>query len=169
MPHLNISKAAQTVGVSRATIHRRIKSGDLTATVDRNGKKQIDHAELLRVFGDNTQPVKSVRSVHGERTGVQSVQYGEQQSTPPSAHYDDLVAQLKSRIAELQSILKECREERKELLGAVLASGRLLEHKKGKGKKKLKQVRSDTEDSGQVDVEEMFRPKKKKGKKGKKK
>ena len=51
------SEAARLVGVTRQTIHRKIKSGELSATGN-----EIDTSELIRVFGaisDGTQPVTS--------------------------------------------------------------------------------------------------------------
>lgn len=50
MALLSISAAARAAGVDRATIHRALKSGKLSATVDDTGGKVIDTAELSRVF-----------------------------------------------------------------------------------------------------------------------
>lgn len=51
MALLNVSAAARAVGKDRATIHRKLKSGELSATLDASGNRVIDSAELLRVFG----------------------------------------------------------------------------------------------------------------------
>ncbi len=51
MTQLSVRQAAQQVGVSRQTMFRKIKDGTVSATVDHAGQKQIDTAELLRVFG----------------------------------------------------------------------------------------------------------------------
>lgn len=50
MTELNISEAAVVAGVSRATMQRKIKSGEVSARTER-GKKLIDTSELIRVFG----------------------------------------------------------------------------------------------------------------------
>ena len=50
MALLSISAAARAAGVDRATIHRALKSGRLSATVDDTGARAIDTAELARVF-----------------------------------------------------------------------------------------------------------------------
>ena len=50
MALLSISAAARAAGVDRATIHRALKSGRLSATVDDTGARAIDTAELHRVF-----------------------------------------------------------------------------------------------------------------------
>ena len=55
MPLVSKSEAARLVGVTRQTIHRKIKAGELSAT-----GSEVDTSELIRVFGaisDGTQPV----------------------------------------------------------------------------------------------------------------
>ncbi len=51
MSLLTFSEAARTAGVSRRTIQRSIQSGRLSAATTATGKRAIDTAELLRVFG----------------------------------------------------------------------------------------------------------------------
>ena len=51
MPILTITDAAKAAGISRPTLYRRIKSGQLSTVRQPNGTKGIDSAELLRVFG----------------------------------------------------------------------------------------------------------------------
>lgn len=51
MALLNISAAARATGKDRTTIHRKLKSGELSATVGPDGSKLIDTSELERVFG----------------------------------------------------------------------------------------------------------------------
>ena len=50
MALLSISAAARAAGVDRATIHRALKSGKLSATTDDTGARAVDTAELARVF-----------------------------------------------------------------------------------------------------------------------
>ena len=55
MPLVSKSEAARLAGVTRQTIHRKVKSGELSATGN-----SIDTSELIRVFGaisDGTEPV----------------------------------------------------------------------------------------------------------------
>ena len=47
---LSMSSAATQAGVSKATIHRAIKSGKLSATRRDDGSYEIDPAELFRVY-----------------------------------------------------------------------------------------------------------------------
>ena len=46
----SLSQAAKCAGVSKATIHRAIKSGKLSAIRQDDGSYQIDPAELSRVY-----------------------------------------------------------------------------------------------------------------------
>lgn len=47
---LSLSKAAKVVGVSKATIHRAIKSGRISAARQDDGSYLIDPAEIRRVY-----------------------------------------------------------------------------------------------------------------------
>jgi|TARA_R110000782_G_scaffold826_1_gene2778 predicted site-specific integrase-resolvase len=51
MASYTITEASRKTGKTRQTIHRYIKKGKLSATVDDDGIKHIDEAELGRVFG----------------------------------------------------------------------------------------------------------------------
>ena len=51
MPILTITEAAKAAGISRPTLYRRIKSGQLSTARQPDGTKGIESAELLRVFG----------------------------------------------------------------------------------------------------------------------
>jgi predicted site-specific integrase-resolvase len=48
---LGLSEAARLVGRDASTLHRAMKTGRLSYTVDAAGKRQLDPAELERVFG----------------------------------------------------------------------------------------------------------------------
>ena len=50
MPNLTISEAAKIVGKGRSTLYRLMCSGKLSYSLDANGQKTIDPAELSRVF-----------------------------------------------------------------------------------------------------------------------
>ena len=51
MTMLDLSAAARLVGRDVSTLHRAMVSGRLSFTKDRAGKRQLDPAELERVFG----------------------------------------------------------------------------------------------------------------------
>ncbi len=52
MTILSVAEAAKTAGVGKATIYRRLKDGTLTALKQPDGSKEVDTAELIRVFDE---------------------------------------------------------------------------------------------------------------------
>lgn len=52
MSQVGIVEAARLAGKDRKTIYRDIKSGRLSATTGTGGVRQVDTAELIRVYGD---------------------------------------------------------------------------------------------------------------------
>ncbi len=91
---LSISKASVTWGVSRTTIHKKIKAGQLSKLA--NGT--IDTSEMIRVFGepnlkvDSTQPVQVVNEVHPDKLLEQRIK-----------HLETSLSESKEREAWLQS------------------------------------------------------------------
>jgi|GWRWMinimDraft_12_1066020.scaffolds.fasta_scaffold00859_3 hypothetical protein len=91
---LSISKASVTWGVSRTTIHKKIKAGQLSKLA--NGT--IDTSEMIRVFGepnlkvDSAQPVQVVNEVHPDKLLEQRIK-----------HLETSLSESKEREAWLQS------------------------------------------------------------------
>jgi hypothetical protein len=91
---LSISKASVTWGVSRTTIHKKIKAGQLSKLA--NGT--IDTSEMIRVFGepnlkvDSTPPVQVVNEVHPDKLLEQRIK-----------HLETSLSESKEREAWLQS------------------------------------------------------------------
>jgi septal ring factor EnvC (AmiA/AmiB activator) len=87
------SKAARMAGVSRQTIHRKIASGELSAT-----DGQIDTSELIRVFGDIKNPDDVSQDVS-------------QPVSNPSQRNSNVQVQLQARIDTLETELAVTREQ----------------------------------------------------------
>ncbi|MHB4612219.1 helix-turn-helix domain-containing protein, partial [Klebsiella pneumoniae] len=51
MTRVSISEAARLTGKSRTTLHRLIKTGELSTCSGERNTKMVDISELLRVFG----------------------------------------------------------------------------------------------------------------------
>ena len=51
MSIVTINEASNLVGKSIKTIYRHIESGKLSCVIDDNGRKVVDMAELVRVYG----------------------------------------------------------------------------------------------------------------------
>lgn len=134
MTYLTVRQAAEQVGVSRQTMFRHIKDGRVSATVDRDGQKQIDVAELLRVFGELQSPVAAAKTV-SDRSRLTH-----KSETAPGVAYqielEKLRAQLefkvaelalaKERISELKSREHQVVEEKNRLLTLIEQQSRLL-------------------------------------------
>jgi len=74
MALLDITAAAKAAGVSRPTLYRKMAEGVVSWDVDHQGKRRIDSAELLRVFGplhshnDNLSNASSNTVRHNDET-----------------------------------------------------------------------------------------------------
>lgn len=87
------SKAARMVGVSRQTIHRKVSSGELSAT-----DGQIDTSELIRVFGSIKEPDDTPSDAS-------------QPVTRPSQAASNIQVQLQARVDTLETELAVTREQ----------------------------------------------------------
>lgn len=126
-----LGTAAKAVGLSKATIHRAIKSGVISAVRKDNGSYEIQPAELHRVYA----PV----SLNAPETGDMK-----QSETPPEtlhAEHDLAVAnaRMEAELTGLKEIVRlhreqveDLRTERDRLLGQVEASTKLLTHEQGR-------------------------------------
>ena len=54
MQKLSTAEAVKVIPVSESTLRRDLKSGKVSFTTDKNGRKQIDVSELERVYGQLT-------------------------------------------------------------------------------------------------------------------
>lgn len=99
---LSMGEAARKAGVSKATIHRAIKSGKLSATRTDSGAYSIDPAELFRAYP----PLKLPETV--------SVR---QQETPPEPSDSGReITLLRERIEELKQDRDAWRQQAERLL-----------------------------------------------------
>ena len=95
MAKLNISQAAKLAGVSRATLHKHLKAGKLSVSIEGDGSRVIDVAELEHVYG----PLGTADTVSPQRK---------------SLHSDtlDIVTVLQAHIRRLEHELDLLRHER---------------------------------------------------------
>jgi excisionase family DNA binding protein len=94
---LSMSQAAKQVGVSKATIHRAIKGGKLSATRLDDGSYEIDPAELFRAYP----PAKRVETVTSR-----------QLATPNETGNPPEIRLLEAELRMLRERLDELKEER---------------------------------------------------------
>ena len=125
--------------VNPSTIHRALNSGRLSSVDMKNGRKGVDPAELARVYDISLPP-----NVEGDAT--------------QDAAQDDksaLIAELRATIRRLEVTL-DLERARLDSFIRVATVPQITSKKKDKPK------------ADQVDVEDMFKPKKAKRKKNKK-
>lgn len=124
MARVSISEAARLASVSRPTIYKLLKSGELSyISVVKHGKtvKVIDTTELIRVFGSlafDSERDNAVVKFDDHSTGVNS----------------DFLQGLQHQVALLQAEnagLKDAVNARDEHINSLRQAIQLLEHKQG--------------------------------------
>ena len=122
MAHVSISEAARLVSVSRPTIYKLLKSGELSYTsVVKHGKpvKTIDTAELMRVFG----------AIEFVTVGKSDAVKFDEMST---SFNSDFLQSLQHQLTLLQAEnagLKDAVNARDEHISSLRQAMQLLEHK----------------------------------------
>lgn len=89
-----ITEAAKQTGLTRAAIHKAIKSGRLSASKDDNGNYRIDAAELFRVYSkvditSTQEPINSQDTVD-YRLIVQRLEFTERLLKQTESERDNL-------------------------------------------------------------------------------
>lgn len=76
MALLDLTAAAKAAGISRQTLYRKMADGSVSWDVDHQGKRRIDTAELLRVFGPLHSHSENLTDVSRdtERLGAETVE-----------------------------------------------------------------------------------------------
>ncbi|WP_411695892.1 helix-turn-helix domain-containing protein [Citrobacter freundii] len=122
MARVTISEAARLASVSRPTIYKLLKSGELSYTsVVKHGKslKTIDTAELMRVFG-------SLEVVSGGKSDTVKI------DDIPTSVNSDFLHSLQHQLTLLQAEnagLKDAVNARDEHISSLRQAMQLLEHK----------------------------------------
>ena len=116
MAKVSISEAARLTGKSRTTLHRLIKTGELSTCAGVRNSKMIDISELIRVFGDISVPV----------TEQCSEQAPEQRVTVPDTANAQMINSLKQEVEHLRTLVSAQESH----IDSLRQSLQLLEHKK---------------------------------------
>lgn len=116
MAKVSISEAARLTGKSRTTLHRLIKTGELSTCHGERNARMLDTSELLRVFGSlaGTQAVQDVEQV------------GEQSGTSSQTENEQVIRSLKQEVEHLRTLVSAQGSHIDSLKQAM----QLLEHKK---------------------------------------
>ncbi|MCK7269966.1 MULTISPECIES: helix-turn-helix domain-containing protein [Enterobacter] len=115
MAKVSISEAARLTGKSRTTLHRLIKTGELSTCYGERNARMVDVSELIRVFGTLEQRLPE--QVSG--------QVSEQSDTGVSAQGEQVIAQLRQEVEHLKTLVSAKDSHIDSLKQAML----LLEHR----------------------------------------
>lgn len=107
MARLTIKEAVAIAPVSESTLRRDIKSGKVSSEKDDRGRRRIDTAELVRVYGQLTHATQpndtEMNAVDTPHNGTMNVN-----DTPDTPIEDPkIVALLENQIADLRSQLEQ--------------------------------------------------------------
>ena len=119
MAKLTIAEAVKMVDVSQTTLYRDLKDGKLSATTDKRGRKVIDTAELIRVYGD-------VKPLSENETGNDGNSHWENMATdgndgnteisPVVSILEDQISLLKEQLADSKERLANSESRESKLL-----------------------------------------------------
>ena len=116
MAKVSISEAARLTGKSRTTLHRLIKTGELSTCHGERNARMLDTSELLRVFG----------SLAGTKAVQDVEQVGEQSGTSSQTENEQVIRSLKQEVEHLRTLVSAQGSHIDSLKQAM----QLLEHKK---------------------------------------
>lgn len=116
MAKVSISEAARLTGKSRTTLHRLIKTGELSTCSGVRNAKMVDISELIRVFGEISAPDRE----------QPFEQVSEQRVTVPPAPDEQVVNSLKQEVEHLRTLVSAQESH----IDSLKQSLHLLEHKK---------------------------------------
>lgn len=113
---VSISKAAEMVGITRATLYRHIEKKGISVDKDEEGNPKIDVSELIRIYGHRVKTDVPETGLNGLDTvgTIQSDQDYTQKGAPKRSM--DLAVEvevLKERVKSLESAKDNSAEERK--------------------------------------------------------
>ena len=133
MARLNVSHAAKAAGIARRTLQRHIEKGKVSYETGKHGRKLIDTAELIRVYGDLKAPVAdgAVRQV-GQAA----------HQTAPDVTPEILL--LRQQVTTLEKQLDETKRDKDRLLTIVEQQTYLLTHQPPKRRSVWQWLRPST-------------------------
>lgn len=114
MAQHSVAEAAKLVGRDRRTLYKDIQRGRLTATVSATGERQVDTAELIRVYGELVGVEATAATVAAR-----------QEPTATATAQDAEITQLRAQVAALEARLTDKQQHIEHLAQAM----RLLEHR----------------------------------------
>ncbi|EMX1849547.1 TPA: helix-turn-helix domain-containing protein [Klebsiella pneumoniae] len=127
---LNLTQAAEAVGITRKTLYSHIDKG-LVSVTRQQGKRYVDVSELIRYYGSVSLPEKKVNTVTRSQT----------------KHNDDAILAMQRELVELrkliekQQLLLEDKQEADRLREQVTG----LQNERDAAAQELKKVKAELE------------------------
>ena len=115
MTKVSISEAARLTGKSRTTLHRLIKTGQLSTCHGARNTRMVDVSELLRVFG-------ALEHSPAEQNPAQVTEHSD---TGFSAQNEQVIDQLRQELEDLKTLVSAKDSHIDSLRQAML----LIEHR----------------------------------------
>ncbi|MFC6124764.1 helix-turn-helix domain-containing protein [Citrobacter bitternis] len=115
MAKVSISEAARLTGKSRTTLHRLIKTGELSTCHGARNARMVDISELIRVFG----------SLEHRPSEQVSAQVDGHSDTGAYAQNEQVIAQLRQEVEHLKTLVSAKDSHIDSLKQAML----LIEHR----------------------------------------
>jgi hypothetical protein len=121
---LSYTEVAKRAKISRATLYRKIKGGEISTLKTRDGKNRVDLSECLRVFED-------FDGETNERIEKLSVKRSETRTKRTETHvkHDETglaVEVLQDQVSMLKEQLADAKSEKKELMDLLKMQMRLI-------------------------------------------
>lgn len=124
MAKVPISDALKLLDVSRSTLYRDIDNGKVSATSDESGKKVVDTAELVRVYGELDMPSHSENGTGGNPTLDDLGQHGTNRNGETSNIRDAnnaVITVLEEQVALLKEQLGNATDREAKLMDMLTA------------------------------------------------
>ena len=111
MSKLTIKEAICVIPVSESTLRRDLASGKIASEKDLQGRRRIDTAELIRVYGDLTPARDPTETVSAQMPETSEV----------AAATQKILALLEAQVADLKAQLSTATTEKSQLLELLSA------------------------------------------------
>ena len=111
MSKMTIKEAVRVIPVSESTLRRDLASGKLSSEKDLQGRRRIDTAELIRVYGDLTPARQTTEPVSAQTPETSEV----------AAATEKILAILQAQVADLKAQLSTATTEKAHLLELLSA------------------------------------------------
>lgn len=161
MAQVGLTKAAELTGKSPSTITRRSNHKEnrkrLGFTINNDGEKLYDIAELERVFGTLSLPQKQ-KTLNIDAIERTSANANERNGLHAKLNdlNEDKIALLQDKIALLQTQLDDIRQDRDEWREQAKQSTRLLEDRRDKNQDLKRQVQMQENIEESIKVKKSF-------------